>query len=139
MGCMCTPLRQGPSKSKAPISSLLLAPCQYLVQRCGVLKIQKCFIYYNLYPQEPERQHLVVQSLKKNRFYLIIYCSPDRQMKRKNRQVNTQRETINTVNSFQFSHSVMSDSLPPHELQDARLPCPSPTPRVYSDSCPLCW
>ena len=36
----------------------------------------------------------------------------------------------------QFSHSVMSDSLQPHGLQLARLPCPSPTPRVYSTSCP---
>ena len=32
--------------------------------------------------------------------------------------------------SAQFSHSVMHDSLPPHGLQHARLPCPSPTPRV---------
>ena len=39
--------------------------------------------------------------------------------------------------SVQFSHSVMSDSLRPHELQHARPPCPSPTPRVYSNSCPL--
>ena len=31
----------------------------------------------------------------------------------------------------------MSDSLQPHGLQHTRLPCPSPTPRVYSDSCPL--
>ena len=31
----------------------------------------------------------------------------------------------------------MSDSLPPHGLQHARPPCPSPTPRVYSNSCPL--
>ena len=30
----------------------------------------------------------------------------------------------------------MSDSLPPHESQHARPPCPSPTPRVYSNSCP---
>ena len=35
-----------------------------------------------------------------------------------------------------FSHSVMSDSLQPHELQHARPPCPSPTPRVHSNSCP---
>ena len=41
------------------------------------------------------------------------------------------------VESVQFSHSVMSDSLRPHELQHARLPCPSPTPRVHSNSCPL--
>ena len=37
--------------------------------------------------------------------------------------------------SVQFSHSVMSDSLQPHGLQDAKLPCPSLTPRTYSDSC----
>ena len=37
---------------------------------------------------------------------------------------------------LQFSHSVMSNSLQPHRLQHARLPCPSPTPGVYSNSCP---
>ena len=37
----------------------------------------------------------------------------------------------------QFSRSVVSDSLWPHELQHARPPCLSPTPRVYSNSCPL--
>ena len=36
----------------------------------------------------------------------------------------------------QFSHSVMSNSLRPHESQHARPPCPSPTPRVHSNSCP---
>ena len=41
--------------------------------------------------------------------------------------------------SVQFRHSVMSDSLQPHGLQHASLPCPSPTPRVYSNSCPLSW
>ena len=39
--------------------------------------------------------------------------------------------------SVQFSCSVMSDSLQPHGLQHSRLPCPSPTPGVYSNSCPL--
>ena len=39
--------------------------------------------------------------------------------------------------SVQFSSSVASDSLWPHELQHARPPCPSPTPRVHSNSCPL--
>ena len=41
--------------------------------------------------------------------------------------------------SFQFSHSVVSDSLWPHGLQHARPPCPSPTPGVYPNSCPLSW
>ena len=39
--------------------------------------------------------------------------------------------------SVQFSLSVVSDSLQPHGLQLARLPCPSPTPGGYSNSCPL--
>ena len=39
--------------------------------------------------------------------------------------------------SVQFSRSVMSDSLQPHGLQSARLPCPLPSPRDCSDSCPL--
>ena len=38
--------------------------------------------------------------------------------------------------SVQFSHSVVSDSLWPHESQHARPPCPSPTPAVHSDSSP---
>ena len=38
--------------------------------------------------------------------------------------------------SVQFSHSVMSNSLRPHEWQHARPPCPSPSPGVHSDSCP---
>ena len=41
--------------------------------------------------------------------------------------------------SVQFSCSVMSDSLWPHGLQHARLPCPSPTPEAYSNSYPSHW
>ena len=41
--------------------------------------------------------------------------------------------------SVQFSHSVVSSSLRPHESQHARPPCPSPTPGVYSNSCPSSW
>ena len=39
--------------------------------------------------------------------------------------------------SVQFSFSVVSDSLQPHESQHARPPCPSPAPGVYPNSCPL--
>ena len=42
-------------------------------------------------------------------------------------------------NSVQFSHSVMSDSLQPHEPQHTRPPCPSPTPRLQPNPCPLSW
>ena len=41
--------------------------------------------------------------------------------------------------SVQFSRLVVSDSLRPHELQHTRPPCPSPTPGVHSNSCPLSW
>ena len=41
--------------------------------------------------------------------------------------------------SLQFSRSVVSDSLRPHGLQPARPPCPSPTPRACSNTCPLSW
>ena len=40
------------------------------------------------------------------------------------------------LSSVQFSCSVVSNYLWPHESQHARPPCPSPTPRVYSNSCP---
>ena len=43
---------------------------------------------------------------------------------------------ISAISSVQFSRSVVSDSLQPHELQHARPPCPSPTPGVHPDSCP---
>ena len=49
----------------------------------------------------------------------------------------TEAEMINKFSSVQFSRSVVSDSLQPHELQHTRPPSPSPTPRVYSNPCPL--
>ena len=43
---------------------------------------------------------------------------------------------LGQIRSDQISRSVVSDSSRPHESQHARPPCPSPTPRVYSNSCP---
>ena len=43
------------------------------------------------------------------------------------------------ISSVQFSRSVVSNSLRPHELQHARPPCSSPTPGVHPDPCPLSW
>ena len=45
--------------------------------------------------------------------------------------------SFHCFSSVQFIHSVLSDSLWPHELQNARLPYLSPSPGAYSDSCPL--
>ena len=44
-----------------------------------------------------------------------------------------------TYYSVQFSHSVVFNSFWPHEPQHARPPCPSPTPRVHPNPCPLSW
>ena len=55
-------------------------------------------------------------------------------------KLNIQKTKIMTsgpISLVQFSCSVVSDSLRPHELQHARPPCPSPTPRAYSNSCSL--
>ena len=55
--------------------------------------------------------------------------------KKKARQVDLRKPRVVTI-SVQFSRSVVSDSLRPHELQHARPPCPSPTPRVHPNSRP---
>ena len=47
------------------------------------------------------------------------------------------QESYDQPSSVHFSHSVVSNSLRPHELQHSRPPCPSPTTRVYPNSCPL--
>ena len=49
------------------------------------------------------------------------------------------QKSVYAFSSVQFSHSVMSDSLRPHEPQHARPPCPSPVPGVYPNSCPSSW
>ena len=53
--------------------------------------------------------------------------------------LNSRNEQHYKSTSVQFSLSVMSDSLQPHGLQHSRLPCPSPTPRACSNSCPSSW
>ena len=55
---------------------------------------------------------------------------------RKKLKKNKTWSYIKHNSSVQFSHSVQSDSLWPHRLQHTRLPCASPTPWAYSNSCP---
>ena len=52
---------------------------------------------------------------------------------------NVLQNTDRYDSSVEFSCSVMSNPLRHHGLQHTRPPCPSPTPRVYSNSCPLSW
>ena len=60
-------------------------------------------------------------------------------MWQKNLKKNTHMNIITKSLSVQFSRSVVSDSLLPHESQHARPPCPSPTPGVHSNLCPSSW
>ena len=54
------------------------------------------------------------------------------------KSTETLEKNRNTT-SVQFNRSVVSDSLWPHEPQHARPPCPSPTPGVHPNPCPLSW
>ena len=69
-----------------------------------------------------------------------IYDQPRKHIKKQrhyfaNKGLSSQNYGFSS--SIQFSHSVMFDSLRPHESQHSRPPCPSPSPRVYPNSCPL--
>ena len=59
--------------------------------------------------------------------------------KRRKRQRRKGKIYSSESSSVQFSSSVVSDSLQPHEPQHRRPPCPSPTPGVHPNSCPLSW
>ena len=67
---------------------------------------------------------------------LFRYCRTE--LRGKNREPSWLYPDL-CASSVQFSRSVVSDSLRPHGRQHARLPCPAPTPRAYSNSCPLSW
>ena len=64
-------------------------------------------------------------------------CLPDRNMLLYTSLNNNNNKLIQFNHSVQFSSSVVSSSLGPHGLQHTRPPCPSPTPGVYPNSCPL--
>ena len=75
---------------------------------------------------------------KHTRKYLLSDCLPlmDCPKTRSLFLCLTQNQSFEPNSSVQFSCSVVSNSLRPHEPQHARPPCPSPTPRVHSDSRP---
>ena len=69
-------------------------------------------------------------------FYSVTANSSDYYTKANRIKLCTKCFLINILSSVQFSHSVVSNSLWPHESQHARPPCSPPTPRVHSNSCP---
>ena len=77
------------------------------------------------------------QHIKKHRCYFASKCPSSQSFGFSNSYVWMWELDHKESCSVQFSRSVMSDSLWPHELQHARPPCPSPTPGVHPNSCPL--
>ena len=74
----------------------------------------------------------LVVKLKKNNLIIELFISIF------SVRNNLQKANCHTC-SVQFSSSIVSVSLQPHELQHFRPPCSSPTPRVHPNSCPLSW
>ena len=69
-------------------------------------------------PQKPQSFYNIISEVTSHNFCHILFTRSE------------------SLSSDQFSHSVVSDSLRPHESQHARPPRPSPTPGVYPNSCP---
>ena len=79
--------------------------------------------------------HLMLKSLL--RLVLSIWVLWSFNLFLSNRWRKVEKVNWYCSGSVQFSHSIVADSLWPHGLDHTRLPCPSPTPGVYSNSCPL--
>ena len=80
----------------------------------------------------PEKHLLLLYWLRQS----LWLCGSQQTMENSSRDGNTRPPYLSSV---QFSCSVVSDSLQPLKLQHARPPCPSLTPRVYSNSCASSW
>ena len=86
--------------------------------------IHSCFLNWLRVNRQEVSQNW--QSKVKKAIYPVIYLEP-----------NIWHAMEKNSSSVQFSHLVVFDSLRPHEPQHARPPCPSPTPRVHTNPCPL--
>ena len=89
---------------------------------------------------------LILHFSKSNSLYLLLYYLSNMDdivwfLAIKDEKISLATQSSNFPllfkNSVQFSLSVVSDSLLPHEPQHARCPCPSTTPRVHPNPCPL--
>ena len=98
----------------------------------------------NAYPSVMPSNHLILSSASPPTFSLsqhqgLFQWVGSSHQVAKVLELQFQHQFFQWIFSESESHSVMSDSLWPHGLQHARLFCPSLSPRVYSDSCPLSW
>ena len=88
-----------------------------------------------LYSLQPKMEKLYTISKNKTR----SWCGSDHELLIAKFRLKLKKvgKTTRPFSAIQFGHSVMPDSLRPHGLQYARLPCPSQTPGACSNSCPL--
>ena len=84
----------------------------------------------------PANDNLESTRYKWRKFHSQIYLRGSHTVQWDERKYRRQN-ILSVFSSLQFSRLVVSDSLRPHELQHAGSPCPSPTPRAYTNSCPL--
>ena len=100
------------------------------------LKWWKRIINSNFYTLDSNHSKMTFSGEGKLRLY-IKSADLKKMMPGGNLELQEQRKSSINVHSVQFSHSVVSDSLQLHEPQHTRPPCPSPTPRVHPNPCPL--
>ena len=116
----------------SPLIQKLAVPRKYCVLlHLQAFTLSNLFMKYSLYPPLSSLGYEKVYPSALIQISWTLWSPPQG-------RISTQL-LRGTFQSVQFSRSIMSDSLPLHGLQHARLPCPSPTPRAYSNSCPSGW
>ena len=83
-----------------------------------------------------KKRVIVAIKREKKRTEVFVFFPPFLENKEIEQWARLNIPSFLPFSSGQFSHSVVSDSLRPHELKHASLPCPSSPPGVYSNSCP---
>ena len=138
-------------KSLFPISYLHIPPNTAFGQQtpCSMKTIQRLFLFFqrhiarlhSFFSREAQSTCVTQVGKKITSKHVTVKLM---KVKEKEKKLNIGREEkkifqrkqqsqLSCQKSVQFSHSVVSNSLQSHELQHARPPCPSPTPRVYSN------
>ena len=87
-------------------------------------------LYSSYHENDARRANTLFQQPER---WLYTWTSPDGQYWNQTDNVLCSQKRRSCISPVQFSHSVVSNSLRSHGLQHARLPCPSPTPRLYSN------
>ena len=96
------------------------------------MMIKSLFIDMRKYPHYIKGGKKATKYAERGLIFVLLFCFRWYIHRKESGRINTKM-----FSSVQFSCSVVSDSLQPHGLQHTRPPCSSPTPRVYSNSCPL--